>query len=151
MKVQEAAYKLLATEGHPLPARELARMVLARGWVSSSSSDPVLSIASTIEKNIRGGTYNRPPLVFVPTVSGRRIGLPNWRPEGLPTPPRSRKVSVEIPEELVAKMELATQARLAPSFEETLLVLLRRGLRAAAPEIKASMLRQLDALGRDTL
>lgn len=146
MKVQEAAYKLLAAEGHPLSSRELARMVLARGWVTSSSNDPVLSISSTIEKNIREEKYNRPRLVFVPTVSGRRIGLPAWRPEGLPAPPRSRKVSIDLPEGLINKIQLATQAKLAPSFEDTIVWLVERGLKSAAPEIRGSLLRQLDSL-----
>lgn len=146
MKVQEAAYKILGSEGRPLPSRELARLALLKGWVTSASQDPVFSIASTIEKNIRSGTYNRPELVFVQTVTGRQVGLPKWRPQGI-APVQTRKMtSVQIPEELAEKVRLATHARLAPDFESAMAFLLKKGLAAAAPEIKAAMMRRLDEL-----
>ncbi len=146
MKVQEAAFKILGSEGRPLPSRELARLALMKGWVTSASQDPVFSIASTIEKNIRSGTYNRPELVFVPTVTGRQVGLPNWRPQGL-APVQARKMtSVQIPADLAEKVRLATHARVAPDFESALAFLLKKGLSAAAPEIREAMLRRLDEL-----
>lgn len=148
MKVQEAAYRLLRAEGRPLSSRELARLALERSLVNSSASDPVFSIASTIEKNIRDGTYNRPQLVFLQTVTGRQVGLPSWKPQDISAEPSRRAVAVQIPEELADKIRLAQQARLAPSFDATVALLLRRGLAAAAPDIKASMLRQLEALER---
>ena len=129
-----------------MSSRELAALALERGWVSSAASDPVFSIASTIEKNIRVGTYNRPQLVFVKTPTGRRIGLPNWKPEDLHFEPTRRTVAVQIPEELADKLRLATQARIAPSFDATLALILRKGLAAAAPNIKAAMMRQLESL-----
>lgn len=147
MKVQEAAFRILGKEGKPLPSRELARLALEKGWVTSASGDPVFSIASTIEKTIRTGTYNRPELVFVQTVMGRQIGLPNWKPQGLLLLEQNRKMtSVQLPEELVDKVRLATYAHLAPSFDATLAVIVRRGLAAAAPEIKAAILRRLETL-----
>lgn len=148
MKVQEAAYKILGEEGRPVSSREIAKIALERGWVTSGSNDPVFSIASTIEKNIRTGTYNRPELTFVRTVSGRQVGLPKWKPPGLSYQPSRRTVSVQIPEEIAEKVRLATQAKLAPSFEATVALLLRKGIVAAAPDIKAAMMRQLDTLDR---
>ncbi len=148
MKVQEAAYRLLTDEGRPLSSRELARRALERGMVTSASSDPVFSIASTIEKTIRHGRYNRPELVFVRSASGRRVALPAWKPRSVPAGPERRMVSVQIPADLVEKITLAAQARLAPTFDATTALLLRRGLAAAAPEIKQAVMRQLDALER---
>ena len=148
MKVQVAAYKILGEEGRPVSSREIAKIALERGWVTSRSHDPVFSVASTIEKNIRTGTYNRPELAFVRTVTGRQVGLPKWKPLSLSDPPSRGTMSVQIPEELAEKVRLATQAKLAPSFEATLALLLRRGIAAAAPDIKAAMMRQLDMLDR---
>ena len=148
MKVQEAAYRLLQEEGRPLSSRELARRALERGMVTSASSDPVFSIASTIEKTIRDGRYNRPELVFVQSGSGRRVGLPSWKPRSVPAGPERRLVTIQIPGDLAEKITLAAQARLAPTFEATTALLLRRGLAAAAPEIKRAVLRQLDMLER---
>ncbi len=148
MKVQEAAYKILGEEGRPVSSREIARIALERGWVTSRSNDPVFSVASTIEKNIRTGTYNRPELAFVRTVAGRQVGLPKWKPPGLSYPPSRRTVPVQIPEEIAEKVRLATQAKLAPSFEATVALLLKRGIAAATPDIRAAMMRQLDMLDR---
>ena len=146
MKVQEAAYKLLATEGRPLSSREIAARLLNNGTVTSGSADPVFSIASTIEKNIRSKTYNRPELAFVHSPNGRLVGLPTWNLRSLPATPERRMVTVQIPADLAEKIHLAEQARLAPSFEATTALLLRRGLAAAAPDIRAALLRQLAAL-----
>lgn len=148
MKVQEAAHKLLVEEGRPLSSRELARRALDRGWVTSASDDPVFSIASTIEKTIRHGRYNRPELAFLTTASGRRIGLPNWNVRDLPPAPERKTVSVQIPADLADKITLAAHARLAPTFDATAALLIRRGLAAAAPEIKSAVMRQLEALER---
>ncbi len=146
MKVQEAAFRILGKEGRPLPSRELARLALQKGWVTSAAGDPVFSIASTIEKNIRTGTYNRPELVFVQTVTGRQIGLPNWKPQGLVLDHSRKMTSVQLPEELAEKVRLATYAHLAPSFDATLALIVRKGLAAAAPDIKEAILRRLETL-----
>ncbi len=146
MKVQEAAYKLLAAEGRPLSSREIAGRLLNNGTVTSASADPVFSIASTIEKNIRSKTYNRPELAFVHAPGGRLVGLPTWNLRSVPATPERRTVSVEIPAELAEKIHLAAHARLAPSFEATTALLLRRGLAAAAPDIRTALMRQLTAL-----
>lgn len=146
MKVQEAAFRILGKEGRPLPSRELARLALQKGWVTSAAGDPVFSIASTIEKNIRTGTYNRPELVFVQTVTGRQIGLPNWKPQGLVLDHSRKMTSVQLPEELADKVRLATYAHLAPSFDATLAMIVRRGLAASAPDIKKAILRRLETL-----
>lgn len=146
MKVQEAAHKLLLTEGHPMSSRQIATMALDRGLVQSASDDPVFSIASTIEKNIRTGTYNRPALVFLRGPSGRQVGLPNWKPADIRYEPTRRTVSVSIPEELAEKLRLAAQAKIAPSFEETVAWILRRGLKEAAPKIRGALLKQVDGL-----
>lgn len=146
MKVQEAAFKVLSSEGRPLSSRELARRILEGGMVTSAARDPALSVASTIEKNIRSKTYNRPELVFVHTSSGRLVALPSWKPRSVPPGPERRTVSVQIPADLADKIKLAAQAGLAPSFETTTAVLLRKGLAAAAPQIKVALMRQLEGL-----
>ncbi len=148
VKVQQAAHRLLLKEGRPISSREIAKLVLGLNWVTSKSKDPVFSVASTIEKNIRTGTWNNPRLVFVKTAAGRQIGLPNWRPLDIAPGPTRRNVSVQIPEELAEQIHLATHARLAPSFEAAVALLLKKGLAAAAADIRAAMLKQLDALDR---
>jgi hypothetical protein len=146
VKVQEAAYKLLAAEGRPLSSREIATRLLDQGMVTSSSGDPVFSIASTIEKNIRSRTYNRPELAFIQSTNGRLVGLPAWNLRSMPLAAERRTVAVQIPAELAEKVKLAAQARLAPTYEATVSLLIRSGLVAMAPEIKASLMRQLNAL-----
>ncbi len=81
-------------------------------------------------------------------MAGRQVGLPKWKAPGLSYPSSRRTVPVQIPEEIAEKVRLATQAKLAPSFEATVVLLLRRGIAAAAPDIKAAMMRQLDMLDR---
>ena len=148
MTFQQAAHRLLLKEGRPIGSREIAKLVLGLDWVSSKSKDPVFSVASTIEANVRKGTYNNPRLVFVKTAAGRQIGLPHWKPLDIGPAPSRRTVSVQIPDDLADQIHLATQARLAPSFEATVALLIKRGLAAAAADIRGAMHRQLDALDR---
>ena len=152
----EAAHTLLLEEGRPLSSRELAKRMLDRNMVSSGSRDPVFSFASTIEKNIRDGIYNHPPLVFVNGPGGRLVGLPNWnggpqhtRGTSSPDRPSDRPaVPVLLPADLVDQLQLATQARLAASLGETTAYLLRKGLAVSASEIKTGLLKQLESLDR---
>jgi hypothetical protein len=148
----EAAHTILLEEGRPLSSRELAKRMLDRNMVSSVSRDPVFSFASTIEKNIRDGIYNHPPLVFVNGPGGRLVGLPNWNggpqhTRGTSSPDRPA-VPVLLPADLVDQLQLATQARLAASLGETTAYLLRKGLAASASEIKTGLLKQLESLDR---
>ncbi|MBW1715981.1 MAG: hypothetical protein JRJ77_09180 [Deltaproteobacteria bacterium] len=76
MTIQEAVFDILNEVGRPLSSRELAKIALDRGMVTSYAKDPVQSHAQTIEKNIRDDVYNRPKLIFIPTAQGRLIGNP---------------------------------------------------------------------------
>ena len=78
MKIQEAAHALLTECGQPMSSRDIAELALERQMVSSNARGPVLSLAQTLEKNVRGGVYNRPSLKFIHTPRGRLLGLPEW-------------------------------------------------------------------------
>lgn len=154
MTAQEAAYKILLEAGKPLFSREIAQLALDKSYVSSSAKDPIFSIANTIEKNIREGTYNSTQLVFVKTTDGRKIGLPSMSKEpaqsdSLPeTQPRTHKtkLTVELPQELINQVQLAYQAKLANSYDETVAVLIKKGLSSCALEIRERLFTQLEDL-----
>ena len=118
--------------------------------VSSSAQDPIQSLAQTIEKNIRGGIYNNPKLVFINSSQGRLIGLPAWdatiSPTADPQTPNLSELSVYISTELLEKIKLAERAKLKNSFDETISFILNKGLSILSPEIKKGLMEQLDSL-----
>ena len=117
--------------------------------VSSNSKNPVFSHATTIEKNIRDGIYNRPQLVFIHSPKGRLIGLPSWEtqiPPDLERKPEEKEIVLRVPHDLYGKIELAAHAQLADSFNDTLLVIIRAGLSAVSDTIKARIINQLQTL-----
>jgi len=154
MTAQEAAYKILNEEQKPLQSRKIAEIALNKGYVASSSKDPVFSIATTIEKNIRDKRYNSPHLVFLHTRDGRKIGLPSMEEAGeteSTTDPNQnfgakKRVSVELPEEIIERIQLASQAKLTANFDDTVALLLQKGLSVSAAEIRKRLLRQLEKI-----
>jgi hypothetical protein len=152
MTAQEAGQKILTEVGKPLKSTEIAEMALARHYVASSAKDPVFSIATSIEKNIRNVTYNSPRLVFIRTERGRCIGLPSMEEAGktekktaCPQSPAKKEIlAPRLPEELIERIQLAVQAKLAPNYDETLALLIQKGLSASAAEIRERLLSQLD-------
>ncbi len=150
MKVQEAAYRLLTEQQTPMSSRELARIILEKNLVSSRSRDPVLSISSTLEKNIRDGVYNEPELRFVHDRGRRLIGLPSWQrqeaEEVAAALPAKTALSINLPSELADQLHLAAQAKLATSFDETVALALRKGLSALASQIEEGLQTQLSKL-----
>lgn len=152
MTIQEAAQKILEEFGRPLSSKEIAGIALDRRMVFSNAQDPVQSHAQTIEKNIRDEVYNKPRLVFIHGQEGRTVGLPSWGTKPSPAPHNAHKASdckelrAKVPADLLQKIQLATQANLANSFDEMVTLLLRRGLSAVAPDIKRGLLEQLDEL-----
>lgn len=156
MTIQTAARDLLHEEGKPLSSRELARRALDRGMVTSKARDPIESHAQALEKNIRSGIYNSPQMAFVFTTHGRMIGLPEWGDESTEaTEPATGQghygtsMPVRIPAAIVEQIKLAAQARIGATFDDTVAHLLRVGLREAAPDIKAGILEQVEALDRE--
>ena len=154
MTIQKAAHQLLREVGKPVSSKELARMALERRVVSSTAQDPIQSHAQTIEKNIRDGVYNNPQLVFVQTDQGRLIGLPEWGAEAKGSPVRKeanghREIKVRIPLDILEKIQLAEQAKLADTFDDTVVFLLNKGLTSASSEIKSALMKRLNQL--DTL
>lgn len=150
MTIQEAAYKLLNEKGNPVSSRELAQIALERQMVSSTAQDPVASHAQTIEKNIRDGVYNNPKLVFIHAgAQGRLIGLPGWNlnvPASKDPQPKLIEIKARIPAELFEKIKLAEQAKLKIDFDETVSLLLSKGLSLVAADIKKGLMSQLDSL-----
>ncbi|MFQ5442011.1 MAG: HTH domain-containing protein [Thermodesulfobacteriota bacterium] len=157
MTIQEAADQLLREEGQPLKSREIAKLALDRGLVYSNAKNPVFSHASTIEKNIRDEIYNRPKLVFIHTQAGRVIGLPEWSNEtesSLPlsespaviSPVRTKNMSLKLPTNLYEKIELAAHAKIADTLEDTIILILKKGLSELTPAIKEGLTSQLRKL-----
>lgn len=149
MTIQEAAYKLLNENKKPLSAKDLARIALERRMVSSGAQDPIASHAQTIEKNVRDGVYNNPKLVFVHAgAQGRLIALPEWDSnQSTVKEPLLRLIEIKakIPAELFDKIKLAEQG-LKKDFDETVSLLLLKGLSTVAPDIKKGLMTQLDSL-----
>jgi hypothetical protein len=54
------------------------------------------------------------------------------------------ELKARIPAELLEKIQLAAQAKFASSFDDTIIVLLRKGLTAVAPDVKQRLLDQID-------
>ncbi len=150
MTIQEAAYSLLQKAGNPMSSKILARLALDQRMVGSTARDPVQSLAQTLEKNVRGGTYNNPTLKFVHTSSGRLLSLKTWGDERevieTSTKRLIQNVSITLPEETYRQVQLAHQAKIADSIEETTVVLLRQGLSMLAPKIKEGLMKQLKQL-----
>ncbi len=150
MTIQEAAHDILNELGKPVSSKELSRIALDRRMVTSVAKDPVQSHAQTIEKNIRDDIYNQPKLIFVHGPKGRLIGLPGWESK----PPKEAtnaqsiliELKVRIPVELLEKIRLADQAKLKNNFDETVTLILSKGLASLAPEIKKGLMQQLDSL-----
>lgn len=148
MTIQKAAFDILNEVGKPLSSRELAKIALDRGMVTSYAKDPVQSHAQTIEKNIRDDVYNRPKLIFILTAQGRLIGLPTW--DNIEQVIRIRnsetlkELKAKLPIEVFEKIRLAEQAKLAKDFDETVTLLLKKGLSAVAPDIKKGLIQQLN-------
>ncbi|MBW2030922.1 MAG: hypothetical protein JRH06_16185 [Deltaproteobacteria bacterium] len=148
MTIQEAAYNILNEVGNPLGSRKLAKIALERGMVTSYAKDPVQSLAQTIEKNIRDEVYNSPKLIFLYTPQGRLIGLPIWEKTEKMTASNNsatfKELKAKCPVEILEKIRLAEQAKLARDFDETVILLLKKGLSAAASEIKKGLIQQLN-------
>ena len=155
MTAQEAFALLLKEEGQPVLPRELAERALQRGLVSSSSKDPVFSIATTVVKNIREQRYNEPELVFIESNEGRKIGLPRWQVEN-PTTRNSvsekvRPLTVTLPPDVAQGVRLAVQAGLAATEQEAVTLLVKCGLadKKIRKDIRAGIhdqLKRLDAV-----
>jgi hypothetical protein len=147
MTIQEAAHNILNEFGKPLNSKEIARIALERRLVDSVAKDPIQSHAQTIEKNIRGDAYNKPRLIFIHGPQGRLIGLPTWEgqfSQGVDKQNEYMELRARIPADLLEKVQLARQAKLANSFDEMVAFLLKKGLSVVAADIKKGLLRQLD-------
>lgn len=150
MTIQEAAYQILKQLGKPLSSKYIAKIALEKHMVISNAKDPTQSHAQTIEKNIRDGIYNRPKLTFIHTIQGRLIGLPEWDSVPQITKNDQRQnlfeLKVRIPIELYEKIRLAEQAKLENSFDETVSLILTKGLSLLSPEIKKGLMEKLASL-----
>jgi hypothetical protein len=147
MTIQEAARKILEEKENTLTSREISKIALDRGMVTSAARDPVQSLASTIEKNIRDKVYNVPRLCFLRDEKGRRvIGLPEWGSKKITTNPLARPRTVEITSEAVEMIELAREAGIGADETETIAYLITAGFRSCADEIDSGLLQRLSEL-----
>jgi hypothetical protein len=148
MKANEAAKIILEQVGRPLKATEIVELAFKQGLIASHAKDSVKSFAQTIEKNIREGRYNTPRLEF--RGNGRRgdrlIALPSMEQESeTEDAPQqaSQLLSVSLPAEIFESIQLATQAKIAGSFNETVILLLKKGLASVADDVRQALLNQL--------
>jgi len=150
MTIQEAAYQILKESGKPLSSRNIAHIALEKNMVSSTAQDPTQSHAQTIEKNIRDGIYNKPKLIFIHSSQGRLVGLPGWE-SAAPISKNGQKqtlfeLRVQIPIELLEKIRLAEQAKVKNTFDETVCLILTKGLSLLSSEIKKGLMEKLESL-----
>ncbi len=151
--IQEIAYSILKEYGKPMPSKEVAQLALKRGLIQSSARDPIVSMAQTIEKNIRDSV--EPELKFIyGTQRNRLIALPTW--DGMPLMDKKTgeqrvdivELKARISIDLHEQVQLAAQSKIASGFDETVSLLLRRGLIAEAIKIKEGLMKQLQQLNR---
>lgn len=118
-------------------------------WSRVGRKIPIASHAQTIEKNVRDGVYNNPKLIFIHAgAQGRLIALPEWNSNQSTVKeplPRLTEIKAKIPAELFDKIKLAEQG-LKNDFDETVSLLLLKGLSLVAPDIKKGLMTQLDSL-----
>ena len=150
MTIQEAAFQILKDVQKPLSSKEIAQIALEKRMVSSNAQDPIQSHAQTIEKNIRDDVYNRPNLIFINSSHGRLIGLPVWNSASLiaknNVTQKLCELRAQIPVELLEKIRLTEQAKLKDTFDETVSLILTKGLSSLATEIKKGLMEKLDSL-----
>ena len=157
MTVHKAAEKIIQEANKPLTAREIAKSMYERGWVSSNAKDPIYSLTQTLEKTIRSEIYNIPELVFVYSHGDRMVGLPSMASNdashiGYDLSPGSvpkvqmHSITLKIPPELMEKIQLAVQAKLASSLDETISLLLKKGLSTVTQHIRSGLAHQLSKL-----
>ena len=145
MTVQEAATLILEKIGHPLSSKELAKMVLKQRLVKSNAADPERSLASTIDQNIN--EEREPKLVrFQGTNNEILVGLPEWKDKVIGQTPWWEEIKITVPLELYRKLQLAQQAGLKSSFEETVIFLLESGLKQEKTSIKEGLMKQIENL-----
>jgi len=147
MTANEAAVVILQEEKKPLHSKEIAKRALDRGLVSSNAKDPVTSFAQTLEKNIREDIYNNPKLIFISSSRGRLIGLPSMN-GGTSTKVeyanQTQAVTLKLPVEIVERIQLASHAKIANTFEETVILLIKRGLSAVANDVRKGLTTRLN-------
>jgi hypothetical protein len=145
MTVQAAAALILKKNGHPLSLKELAKTVLKQRLVKSNAADPERSLAGTIDQNIN--EEREPKLVrFQGTNNEILVGLPEWKDKVIGQTPWWEEIKITVPLELYRKLQLAQQAGLKPSFEETVIFLLESGLKQEKSSIKEGLLKQIEDL-----
>ncbi|MGH9324965.1 MAG: winged helix-turn-helix domain-containing protein [Vicinamibacteria bacterium] len=151
MTIQEAAHKILSEVNHPLLSRELARQALERGWVRSSARAPELSMAQTIEKNIRDVAYNNPPLAFVQVDGKRTIGLKEWDDGKQSSDLGQMKVArgttelrVSLPAEIRRQLQLAAHADPSWTLDGIVVSAVEEWLKARKDLIRRQLLEEVD-------
>ncbi len=140
MTIQKAAYEILKEKGYPLSYKEIARIALVRGVVTSAARDPISSLGATILKNIKDGIYNEPKLCFARDEHGRRvIGLPEWvgKESAVTRPPPTK--TIEISAEVADMLELARLAGLGDNETKVADRLIRDGFKVLRSEIQTRL------------
>ena len=143
MTIQKAAYEILKEKGYPLSYKEIARIALVRGVVTSAARDPISSLGATILKNIKDGIYNEPKLCFARDEHGRRvIGLPEWvGKESAVT--RSPTKTIEISAEVADMLELARLAGLGDNETKVADRLIHDGFKTVKSEIETKLVNKV--------
>ena len=154
---QEAAHTILGELKAPTASKDLARLALERGLLTSNAQKPIDSLAQTIEKNIRDRVYNKPELKFVYSPAGRLVGLPDWEYSepsastslATPSTPKAqlKELTVRLPIDIAEQVQLATYAKVAETLDDTVALLLQKGLASVAPHIEQALMARVRKLG----
>jgi len=151
MTAQNVALKLLTEFRKPMSATEIARVALERKLLRSFAMKPVVSIAQTLEKNVRERRRNNPQLRFVYESNHRLLALTERADD-----PKFEQSEAEllsrvelrayVHPRLLEQVQLAAQSRIAAGHDDTVALLLCGGLATEAAHIREGLLNQLGRL-----
>ena len=152
--INEAAVEILKEKNKPLSSIEIATIAFSRKLIYSKAKTPIKSLAYTIDKNIREEFYNNPKLIFLQTSIGRLIGLPGWGGNVLnidlqKSKTSFQKLTISLPSNLMENINLAYQAKIADTYDETLIYIINEGLSKVAHIIKENISKQLEGLNNN--
>jgi len=152
--INEAAVEILKEKNKPLSSIEIATIAFNRKLIHSNAKTPIKSLAYTIDKNIREVFYNNPRLIFIQTSIGRLIGIPEWGDKDLKidlqkSKSNFQKLTISLPANLMENINLAYQAKIAETYDETLIYIINEGLSNVAHIIKENISKQLEGLNNN--
>ena len=103
------------------------------------------SFAGTIDQNIDDG--REPILVKLQGTNNETlVGLPEWKDKMIGQTPWWEEIKINVSMELYHKLQLAQQAGLKSTLEETVIFLLESGLKQEKANITEGLMKQIEKL-----